>query len=84
MKYLSKIKAEAAKRFIPLKQLADSINITEDAFKKAIRNGSLSIDQLHIICNKLSINISDLFSQDNGIETQVNSKQHIFCNKLFC
>lgn len=84
MKYLNRIKKEAAKRNIPLSQLADSIHLTEDVFKKAIRKDTLSIDQLNTICNELSINVSDIFTLENSVEIKVDNNFRFLSNKVFC
>lgn len=84
MKYLKKIKTEAAKRNISLKQLADSINITEDILKKAIKNDGLSIDQLHIICEKSGIDIRKIFTKKEAVEVKLENNLHFYSNKLFC
>lgn len=83
MKYLNQIKKEAAKKNVTLKQLADSINVNEDIFKAAVKNGSLSIDQLSTICRRLNIEMSEIFSKRSQSEPHQN-KQHFFSNKLFC
>lgn len=84
MKYLNRIKKEAAKRNIPLRQLADSINITEDVLKSAIRNNTLSIDQLQTICNELSIDVSDIFVLEQSIEMKLEDNLKFLSNKIFC
>ena len=84
MKYLNRIKKEAAKRNIPLKQLADSINITEDVFKNAIRNQTLSIDQLNTICKELSMDVSEIFIIDNSVKLKIDNNFRFLNNKAFC
>lgn len=83
MKYFNRIKTEAAKRNISLKQLADSIDVTEDILKKALRNDTLSVGQLKIICGVLSLEMSDIFVRKpfGGIK---QSSPDFFNNKLFC
>ena len=83
MKYLNQIKKEAAKRNITLKQLADSLNTTEDVLKKAFKSGSLSLDQLNKICERLNIEMSDIFSKNSHVDFKPK-KQSYFSNKLFC
>ena len=84
MKYLNRIKKEAAKRNIPLKQLADSINITEDVFKNAIRNQTLSIDQLNTVCKELSMDVSEIFTIDNSVKLKIDNNFRFLNNKAFC
>ena len=84
MKYLNRIKKEAAKRNIPLKQLADSINITEDVFKKAIRNQTLSIDQLNTVCKELSMDVSEIFIIDKSVKLKIDNNFRFLNNKVFC
>lgn len=83
MKYLKTIKAEAAKRNITLKQLADLLNISEEMFKKSTKNGSLSIDQLHTICRKLNIEVSEVFARKEHAIPKYDKLQFLN-NKLFC
>lgn len=84
MKYLKKIKAEAAKRDIPLKQLADKLNISEDVLKNALNNDTLSIHQLNTICDELSMDVSDIFALDNSIKFKMDKRLHFLNNKAFC
>jgi DNA-binding Xre family transcriptional regulator len=84
MKYLNRIKKEAAKRNIPLRQLADSINITEEVLKSSISNNTLSIDQLQTICNELSIDVSDIFVLEQSIEMKLEDNLKFLSNKIFC
>lgn len=84
MKYLKRIKVEAAKRNIPLKQLADSIDITEDVFKSALKDSTLSIEQLHTICDELSIDVSDLFVLERSVEMKMENNLRFLSNKIFC
>lgn len=83
MKYLSRIKTEAAKRNITLKQLADLLNLSEDMFKKTTKNGSLSIDQLQTICRKLNIEVSEILSRKVPVIHKQERLQFLN-NKLFC
>lgn len=84
MNYLNKIKVEAKKRDIPLKQLADSIDITEEVLKSALRNDTLSINQLQIICNELSIDVGELFILERSIEMKLEDNLRFLSNKVFC
>lgn len=84
MKYLKRIKVEAARRNIPLKQLADSIDITEDVFKKALKNNALNVDQLQTICNELSIDVGDLFVLERSVEMKLENNLRFLSNKIFC
>lgn len=84
MKYLKKIKTEAAKRNITIKQLADSINITTSVFIKAVKNGTLSIEQLNKICKILDMEVSEIFRTENHVTLGRNKKHQFLNNKLFC
>lgn len=85
MKYLKKIKTEAAKRNIPLKQLADRLNISEDVLKSALNNDALSIHQLNTICDELSMHVGDVFAMDNSIKMKMEPRRlHFLNNKAFC
>jgi DNA-binding Xre family transcriptional regulator len=84
MKYLKKIKTEAAKRNIPLKQLANSIHVSEEGLKKALRNDSLSVQQLNKICGELSIDVGDLFLLKNTTDRKMDRNLHFLSNKVFC
>jgi len=84
MKYLKKIKAEAAKRNIPLKKLANSIQITEEGLKKALRNDSLSVQQLNTICGELSIDVGELFILKNSMNRKMDRNLSFLSNKVFC
>lgn len=84
MKYLKKIKSEAAKRNIPLKQLADSINISEEVLKRALKNDTLNVNQLNTICDELCIEVSDLFALDRSIKFNMEKSMHFLSNKVFC
>ncbi len=84
MKYLHRIKKEAAKRNIPLKQLADSIHITEDVFKNAIRNQTLNIDQLNTVCEELGMDVSEIFSIDKPVQIKIDNNFRFLNNKAFC
>lgn len=84
MKYLKKIKVEAAKRNVPLKQLADSLNITEEGLKRALKNDTLNVHQLNTICAQLSINVAELFAKENGVDRRMEHKLRFLSNKVFC
>lgn len=84
MKYLKKIKTEAARRNIPLKQLADSINISEDVFKRSIKNGTLSLEQLNAVCRELNIEVSEIFALDKTVELKMEKSLNFLSSKLFC
>lgn len=84
MNYLKKIKVEARKRKIPLKQLANSVNLSEETFKKSLKDNNLSISQLEMVCNELGINVHDLFSLENAFGMELDHNLNFLNNKAFC
>ena len=83
MKYLKKIKVEAKKRNIPLKQLANSIDVTVEVLKNALKNDTLSVHHLNTICVQLSIDVGDIFVLENSVEMKNHNKLHFLSNKIF-
>jgi DNA-binding Xre family transcriptional regulator len=84
MKYLKKIMEAATMRNIPLKKLADLIGITEMGLKTALKNDTLRINQLNIICGELGIEVGDLFIIKNPIKKKTQNNFHFLNNKTFC